>query len=168
MYAGCCWPSFNCLRSLSSELGLERFDSRFRSLGAGIINEVLLVRHPQASTVPIIWTSASSLCCSNLRPFTHRPLHWVNYLPPTNYKLRHHWHAAFRYQGPYIFKQCIALLSPHFTLGYVWPCANVVVRCAYRESKCTAMWIRNRARYGYLGTEFLCSAENFQKSEDHL
>jgi hypothetical protein len=35
--AGCFWPSL---------LSLERFDSRFRPFGAGIINEVLLARHP--------------------------------------------------------------------------------------------------------------------------
>jgi hypothetical protein len=60
-----------CFRSLSSELSLERFDSRFRPFGAGIINEVLLARHTQASTIPIIRTSASSLSCS-LRPFTRQ------------------------------------------------------------------------------------------------
>jgi hypothetical protein len=37
-----------CLCNLSSELSLERF------FGAGIINEVLLARHFQALTIPVI------------------------------------------------------------------------------------------------------------------
>ena len=37
---------------LSSERSLERFGSRFRPFGAGIINEVLLARDHQASTIP--------------------------------------------------------------------------------------------------------------------
>ena len=32
----------DCLRNLSSELSLERFDSRFRPFGAGIINEIFI------------------------------------------------------------------------------------------------------------------------------
>ena len=65
---GCYWPSLS-----------SRVDSRFRPYGAGIINEVLLAIHPQASTIPIVWTSAPSLSC-NLRPFTQP--HQLQALPP--------------------------------------------------------------------------------------
>ena len=43
-----------CLRNLSLGLSLERFYSSFRLFDAGIINEVLLARHLQASTIPVI------------------------------------------------------------------------------------------------------------------
>jgi hypothetical protein len=67
-------------RSSSLELSLERFDSGFRLFGPGIINEVLLARHPQASTIHIIWTSSFSLSCS-LPSLTHRRLHCSSCLP---------------------------------------------------------------------------------------
>jgi hypothetical protein len=42
------------LRSLSLEFSLERFDSGFPLFSARIINEVLLARLLQASTIPVI------------------------------------------------------------------------------------------------------------------
>ena len=42
------------LRSPSPEFSLERFDSGFRLFGARIINEVLLAKLLQASTIPVI------------------------------------------------------------------------------------------------------------------
>ena len=43
------------LAKLVGQVCLFNFvDSRFRPFGAGIINEVLLARHPQALTIPII------------------------------------------------------------------------------------------------------------------
>jgi hypothetical protein len=52
-----------CFHKLCSAR-LERFDSRFRPFGAGIINEILLARHPQAPAIPITRISESSLSCS--------------------------------------------------------------------------------------------------------